>query len=198
MDKDKLLVFGVVLVLVIAATYFQDDTEITGNVAGMTLGPLKSYGSTTSQSLSFKSSATQKLCQGSLAIKAAAEITDMANRYQGGVQGMIEDALGIPSYELPDIYGLLAKITAYMRDDESKKCLEDIGEAMCDKYCGNCRAWSGTVYTSVTEGAGSWYYTDWIYYYMTVKYQGSGKSCNADVGCVFSYNPDTKKTGSCW
>jgi len=187
MKKTTFIILISIAVIIIAALLIYSSSTITGKATGITISNPTSHGITSSQSLTIGSDVTKKLCAGTYTIEAAALITNAVNKYNGGIKGAIMDGLGVPSTELPDVYGILASVAGYFNQDASLKCLRDIGKNNCGKD------WKGTLYVTFDRGKGSSIYPDWEYYYERVRYVGQGTDCEATLGCAFSYNPKTKE-----
>lgn len=183
-NETSFFIIAIAAILVIGIIM---QPAMTGNTTGIRISNPKNHGITSSQSLIIGSDITKKLCAGSYTIQAAAMITDAVNRYNGGIKGAIMDGLGVPSTELPDVYGILASVASYFNEDQSLACLRQIGTKTCGKD------WKGTLYVTFDRGKGSRIYKDWEYYYERVRYVGQGVDCTARLGCAFSYNPKTRK-----
>lgn len=186
--RNKLLYIIIILIILIMISFvlYSYKPSITGKATGITISNPISYGLTSSQKLVIGGDITKKLCAGAYTTETAALVTDAVNKYNGGIKGAIMDGLGIPSTELPDVYGILASVANWLNQNPSTKCLKDIGKTACGKD------WTGTLYVAFDRGKGSALYPSWEYYYERVKYVGQGIDCEATLGCAFSYNPNTK------
>lgn len=186
----NVIVVAVALVAVLFVVY---DESVTGKATGISISNPKTYGVTSSQSLVIGGDVTKKLCAGTYTLETAALLTNAVNKYNGGIKGAIMDGLGVPSTELPDVYGILALTAGYLNQDASLMCLRKIGKSACGKD------WSGTLYVTFDRGQGSKIFPGWEYYYERVRYVGQGVDCEAVLGCAFSYNVKTREVSkSCF
>jgi hypothetical protein len=189
----KNIITAVIIIILILALIFIFKTKITGNAVGISLGTPVKNGLTTSQSITIGADVTKKLCAASYTTDAAAIATDIANRANGGIEGAIKDALGIPSTELPDVYGVMAIVASYFKESKVTECLRKIGVASCKTGCVSCNDWKGTLYVNFDMSRQkSYLYPDWEYYNEKIRYVGQGIDCTAELGCAFSYNPKTR------
>lgn len=186
------LIFFLILVLVFVIV----RPSFTGD-AGISLGAVKQHGLTSTQRISIDAATVQGLCVGKATTSIAAKLTDAVTRYQGGWQGAIKDALGVPSTELPDIYGALAYVAGALDDAKSTQCLNQIGLKNCDRKCQNCKAWTGDMLMAFYR-ASACRVSDCEYWNSKVRYVGSGVDCTAELGCVFSNYPKTGQLGGCY
>ncbi len=185
-ESNSIYLVVLIVIIVIGFASYAYKPHITGKATGVTISNPTNHGLTSSQTLVIGGDITKKLCAGAYTTEAAAFVTDAVNRYNCGIKGAIMDGLGIPSTELPDVYGILASVASWFNQNPSTKCLKDIGKATCGKD------WKGTLYVTFDRGKGSALYPAWEYYYERVRYVGQGVDCEATLGCAFSYNPKTR------
>lgn len=189
-------IFLIVLALFILLIIFIVKPNFTGN-AGIGLGPIKQHGLTSTQRITIDAATVQGLCMGKTTTSVAAVLTNAVSRYQGGWQGAIKDALGVPSTELPDIYSALAYVAGAIDDVKSTQCLSQIGIKNCDRKCQNCRPWAGDMLMAFYR-ASACRISDCEYWNSKVRYVGSGTDCTAELGCVFSNYPKTGQLAGCY
>jgi len=201
-DKPKKkVVLIAVLVLIVGLLVIAEksglipsrEPKITGAVTGVTLtNPKKSSsGYSVSFDITIKASVTGKLKDSYTMIAVAKEVTGAVDSAKGVAEDGLVSLLGLPSIPT-DAIGILSEIASWLKDN-APKCLGDIS----DQFAG--REFKGKYYYSVSKGKGSWYYTDWDYYYATATYTGPGGfNCKQKLGCVFSYHPGKNEFGSCW
>lgn len=195
-SKRKILfVVVLIVVIVLIALVLIIKLNVTGKA--ISLGTPRQNGLTSTQKISIDATTTQQLCIGKTTTTIAATLTDAVNRYQGGLQGAIKDALGVPSTELPDIYGVLAYVAGALDDAQSTQCLRQIGVKSCDKLCKNCKAWSGDFLMAFYR-ASACRISNCEYWNSKVRYVGAGIDCTAELGCVFSYYPKTGEMAGCY
>jgi hypothetical protein len=188
----KKIITAVAIIIIIVTILLIFKMRMTGHATGITLGTPKNYGLTSSQPITIGVDVTKKLCAASYTTDIAATATDIANRANGGVEGAIKDALGVPSTELPDIYGVMAIVANYFKESKVTECLRKIGVASCKTGCTSCTDWKGTLYVNFDMSRQkSSLYPDWEYYNEKIRYVGQGIDCTAQLGCAFSYNPKT-------
>ena len=199
MDKTKkkvMLIAAIVLIAVLLIISERSDlipkkeSKITGAVT-LTNAKKSSSGYSVSFDLTIKKDVTSKLKDSYTMIAVANEITSTVDSAKGLAEDGLVSLLDLPSVPT-DAIGILAEIASWLKDN-APKCLGEIS----DQFAG--REFKGKYYYSVSKGDGSWYYTDWDYYYATATYTGPGGfKCKQALGCVFSYHPGRNEFGSCW
>lgn len=195
-EKEKrIIIYIAILMIILLIILISINFLYTGSA--IKVEQPKQHGLTSTQKITIDAATTQQLCIGKTTTSIAATLTDAVNKYQGGWQGVIKDALGVPNTELPDIYGALAYMAGALDDAESTKCLNQIGKKSCDKTCGKCKPWNGDLLVAFYR-ASSCRISDCEYWNSKVRYVGSGTDCTAELGCVFSNYPKTGQLAGCY